>query len=174
MSVVDLLRVSDALCDRDTATPAETGLKIASNGRITFVSGQTFPGKGTGNGLGLTGGPITTGGTLAINTVVVPQLKANNIFTGTQSIIGSLGINTTAPTQTLEVDSGNAIVRGTGNFKRTGNTATLYSGDTSHRIVTMYNMRIGHRDFQKLQRPFSLLISPATSVFERRLPQAAF
>ena len=142
-----------------TATPAETGLKIASNGRITFVSGRTFPGKGTGNGLGLTGGPITTGGTLAINTVVVPQLKANN---------------TTAPTQTLEVDSGNAIVRGTGNFKRTGNTATLYIGDTSHPIETMYNMRIGHRGFQKLQRPFSLLISPATSVLERRRPQAAF
>jgi len=59
-----------------TATPAETGLKIASNGRITFAAGQTFPGTGTGNGTvtsigsgaGLTGGPITTSGSLSIAT----------------------------------------------------------------------------------------------------------
>jgi hypothetical protein len=128
-----------------TATPAETGLKIASNGRIMFASGQTFPGTGNGSvtsvgtGLGLTGGPITTSGTLAINTTVVPQLKANNSFTGTQSITGSLGINTTAPTQSLEVDSGNAIVRGAANFKTTGNTAFLYIGDTNHPIEAIWN-----------------------------------
>ena len=53
-------------------TPGETGLSIASNGRVTFASGQTFPGTGKGtvtsvaSGAGLTGGPITTTGTLSI------------------------------------------------------------------------------------------------------------
>ena len=126
--------------------PSETGFKISSKGLVTFATGQTFPGTGTGNGsvtsvgsgLGLTGGPITTSGTLAINTTVVPQLKANNSFTGTQSITGRLGINTTAPTQSLDVTSGNAIVRGPGNFETTGNTAYLYVGDTSHAIGALW------------------------------------
>jgi trimeric autotransporter adhesin len=56
------------------ATPAETGFSIASNGLITFASGQTFPGGGSGGGTvtnvntgaGLTGGPITTAGTISI------------------------------------------------------------------------------------------------------------
>ena len=56
--------------------PSETGLNIASNGQITFASGQAFPGTGTGNGTvtsvgsgtGLTGGPITGSGTLSIAT----------------------------------------------------------------------------------------------------------
>jgi hypothetical protein len=54
----------------------ETGLSIASNGQISFASGQTFPVTGTsggtvtsvGSGAGLTGGPITTAGTLSIAT----------------------------------------------------------------------------------------------------------
>ncbi len=77
-----------------TAKPSETGLNIASNGRITFAAGQTFPGTGTGNGTvtsvasgtGLTGGPITTSGSLAIDPTVVPQLAvASNTFTGSIS-----------------------------------------------------------------------------------------
>jgi hypothetical protein len=70
-------------------TPAETGLSIASNGQISFAPGQTFPitGMGTvtsvGSGTGLTGGPITTSGTLSIDPGVVPQLGApSNTFTG--------------------------------------------------------------------------------------------
>ena len=86
------------LFGQGTAAPAQTGLQIASNGRISFAAGQTFPGTGTGNGtvtsvgsgLGLTGGPITSSGALSINTSVVPQLAANNAFTGNQSISGSL------------------------------------------------------------------------------------
>jgi len=59
-----------------TTTPTETGLHIASNGQITFAAGQTFPGAGTGDGTvtsvasgaGLSGGPITSSGTLSITT----------------------------------------------------------------------------------------------------------
>jgi hypothetical protein len=49
-----------------------TSLSIDHTGLLTFVSGQTFPGTGTvasvGSGAGLTGGPITTSGTLSIKT----------------------------------------------------------------------------------------------------------
>jgi hypothetical protein len=49
-----------------------TALSVDHTGAITFVAGQTFPGTGTGtvssvgSGVGLTGGPITTSGTLSI------------------------------------------------------------------------------------------------------------
>ena len=58
-----------------TAVPTETGLRIASNGQITFAAGQTFPGTGGGgtvtsvaSGAGLSGGPITSSGTLSVAT----------------------------------------------------------------------------------------------------------
>ena len=58
-----------------TATPVETGLRIGSNGQITFASGQTFPGTGSGTvtsvGLSaptsdftISGSPVTHSGTL--------------------------------------------------------------------------------------------------------------
>jgi trimeric autotransporter adhesin len=69
---------------------SETGLFIASNGRITFAPGQLFPNTGTvksvGSGLGLKGGPITTTGSLSIDPTVVPQLgAASNKFAGSIS-----------------------------------------------------------------------------------------
>jgi trimeric autotransporter adhesin len=82
------------LFGQGTATPAETGLHISSNGQITFATGQTFPGTGTGNGsvtsvatgTGLTGGPITSTGTLTIDPTVVPTLSAaSNTFSGSIS-----------------------------------------------------------------------------------------
>jgi hypothetical protein len=47
-----------------------TAFEVSSAGKVTFVSGQTFPGTGTvtsvASGAGLTGGPITHTGTLSI------------------------------------------------------------------------------------------------------------
>ena len=60
-----------------SSTASETGLNFASNGQIHFAAGQTFPGTGTGSvtsvasGAGLTGGPITTSGTLSIASAAV-------------------------------------------------------------------------------------------------------
>jgi Chaperone of endosialidase len=78
--------------------PSETGLNIASNGQITFATGQTFPGTGTGDGTvtsvgsgaGLTGGPITGSGSLSIDTTKVPLLAAANTFTANQTVNGSV------------------------------------------------------------------------------------
>jgi hypothetical protein len=65
-----------------TSTPTETGLHIASNGQITFAKGQTFPGGSGGvSSVGLSapssdftvsGSPVTTSGTLALNWTVAP------------------------------------------------------------------------------------------------------
>jgi len=55
-----------------TLSVSGTAFAVSSTGKVTFVSGQTFPGAGTvtsvGSGAGLTGGPITTTGTLSIKT----------------------------------------------------------------------------------------------------------
>ena len=79
-----------------TAAAVETGLRISSKGLVTFAPGQTFPGTGKGTvtsiatGTGLTGGPITATGTLAVDPTVVPLLNATNTFTGNQTINGNL------------------------------------------------------------------------------------
>jgi len=87
------------------AVPAETGLKI-NKGIITFAAGQTFPGTGHGTITGVTAGTDLTGGgtsgtvTVSLNTTKVPQLAANNTFTGTQTINNAVTINsanTTSP-----------------------------------------------------------------------------
>jgi hypothetical protein len=88
-AVLQMFQIQAEPVGNDTATPGgalsllygsgggaatETGLKIASNGVITFAGGQTFPntGDGTvtsvGSGAGLTGGPITSAGLLSIAT----------------------------------------------------------------------------------------------------------
>jgi hypothetical protein len=75
-----------------TGTPAQTGLQIASNGVVTFASGQTFP--GTGSITGVTAGTDLTGGgntgavTLNLDTTRVPQLAAANTFTANQTVNG--------------------------------------------------------------------------------------
>jgi hypothetical protein len=46
-----------------------------------------------GTGLGLKGGPITTTGTLTIDTNVVPQLSAANTFNANQTVFGTLTVN---------------------------------------------------------------------------------
>jgi len=88
--------------------PVETGLKIASNGIVSFATGQTFPGTGSGtvtsvgSGAGLAGGPITGSGSLSIAAAGVtnsmlqnPSLTvmASNPLTGGGSV--ALGGTTT-------------------------------------------------------------------------------
>jgi hypothetical protein len=66
----------------------ETGLSLGRNGIISFASGQTFPGTGSGTvtsvatGAGLTGGPITTSGTISIPSAgVTNAMLANDSIT---------------------------------------------------------------------------------------------
>jgi hypothetical protein len=110
-----------------SSTVVETGFNIASNGQVTFATGQTFPGTGTvtsvGSGLGLTGGPITTSGTLAIDTTVVPQLAASNTFTGNQIVNGSVtATNVTATGTVTGTTVTGAVVNATTSFDLGGIT----------------------------------------------------
>jgi hypothetical protein len=98
----------------DPGAPAETGLKLSNKGVFTFAAGQTFPGAGTvtsvGSGAGLTGGPITTSGSLSIATAGVTNtmlqhpsltIAAGTDLTGGGSV--SLGGTTTLNVDTTKV-----------------------------------------------------------------------
>ncbi len=138
--------------------PSETGLQIASNGLITFATGQTFPGAaGSGTvtsvatGLGLKGGPITTSGTLKIDTTVVPQLAAANKFTTNQTIngtggVGSYGLTVNQPTQTGILIEGPITGSGAGLDLATTGTGgkqweILATGNTASQGVGKLNIR---------------------------------
>lgn len=79
-----------------TAAPAETGLKIASDGLITFAAGQTFPGTGDGTITEVTAGADLTGGgssgavTLNLDIAKVPLLASANTFTANQTVNGTV------------------------------------------------------------------------------------
>jgi hypothetical protein len=121
------------------AAPTETGLSIASGGILTFASGQTFPGAGTGNGTvttintgtGLTGGPINTSGTLNIDPTVVPQLGAgSNTFTGTITANSFSGNGASLTNiNPANISAGSAGINITGNAA-TATTATTASNAT--------------------------------------------
>jgi trimeric autotransporter adhesin len=114
--------------------PSETGLNIASNGKITFVTGQTFPGTGNGtvtsvgSGAGLMGGPITGSGTLSIAPGgVTNAMLANSSLTvtaGTDLTGGglvALGGTTTLNLDTTQVPQLNTANTFTGNQTVNGN-----------------------------------------------------
>jgi hypothetical protein len=138
-----------------SGSPTETGLNIASNGKITFATGQTFPGTGTvtsvGSGAGLTGGPITGSGTLSIATGgVTNSMLANSSLTvaagtdltggGSVALGGSTTLNVDT-TKVAQLNSANTFVGNqaiTGNLTDTGNvTATgSITGQTENLSAT--------------------------------------
>jgi len=102
-----LVNCNNCMVLGDSTTPMSVGIRTNSPGQALSVAGtiqsitggfmfpdstvQTTASLGgsvssVGSGLGLTGGPITGSGTLAINPMVVPQLTASsNTFTGSIS-----------------------------------------------------------------------------------------
>jgi hypothetical protein len=106
--------------------PTETKLSIASNGQITFASGQAFPGAGTI--IGVTAGTDLTGGgtsgnvTLNLNTSATDaryaQLNALNTFTQQQNINAKEIISASSNFEVLDV-------------KQSGGTGDGIHGNTS-------------------------------------------
>ncbi len=105
-----------------SGSPSETGLNIASNGKITFASGQTFPGTGTVTGVtagtDLTGGGTNGNVTLNLDTTKVPQLNVANTFVGNQAITGNL-------TDTGNITATGSITGQTENLSATTNTGEV-------------------------------------------------
>jgi hypothetical protein len=95
-------------------TPAETGLSIDNTGKITFATGQTFPGTTNGTvtsitaGTGLSGGTINTSGTIALNPatsgtlggVIAPTCAVGSHFSGI-GVGGTLTCSIDATTTSL-------------------------------------------------------------------------
>ena len=120
--------------------PAETGLNIASNGQITFATGQTFPGTGTITGVtagtGLTGGGNSGNVSLSVpNNGITNALLQNSSLTvnpgggmtggGKISLGGSatLGLQNCSANQVLEFVSGVWTCMNAGSGTITGVTA---------------------------------------------------
>jgi hypothetical protein len=113
-----------------SSTPAETGLKISSNGQITFAPGQTFPGGiGTVTSVGLsapntdfttTGSPVTSSGTLGLQWKVAPTAAntANAIIKRDASGNFAANLITAGNVQVTASGEGMGSVS-TGNFSNT-------------------------------------------------------
>ncbi len=101
-----------------TATPAETGLKIAKNGLITFAAGQTFPGVSGGGtitgvtaGTGLAGGGTTGSVKLNVDATKVPFLATSNTFTQPQTINAvGIGLSANANVTAIVAKGTNGII----------------------------------------------------------------
>jgi hypothetical protein len=141
----------DLLFGANGATPTETGLSVASNGQITFATGQTFPGNGTvtsvGSGPGLTGGPITTSGTLSIATAGVSNAMLANpsltVSAGTDLTGG--GLVALGGTTTLNLDTSRVPQLNTAN---TFNASQAVNGNLSATgVVTGSSYQIGSNLF---------------------------
>ena len=126
---------------------AETGLRINSKGQITFASGQTFPGAGSGtvtsvglsapsSDFSVSGSPVTGSGTLALNWNTAPSSSdtANSIVkrdsTGSFSIglINAIALNVNNNNSGL--NSGLAIIA-----NATGDAAILGGSDTNSGVA---------------------------------------
>ena len=132
----------------------ETGLSVARTGLLTFASGQTFPGTGSGTvtsvgtGAGLTGGPITSSGTISIPSAgVTNAMLAKSSVTvtagsglsggGTVSLGGSITLTNSAPSSggtVTSVDSGTGL---TGGPITTSGTLSLNTTYTDGRYLQL-------------------------------------
>jgi hypothetical protein len=126
-------------------TDSQTPSAQASTSAAASATGQSAPAK-PGQGVYRDSAASSTnlstasiGGTGTTN--FIPRWT-NSTTLGNSVLFQSganVGLSTTTPTQKLEVDLGNMLVRGPQNFKGTGNTAFLYVGDINHPIEAIWN-----------------------------------
>jgi trimeric autotransporter adhesin len=125
-------------------TPAETGLKLAPNGQITFATGQTFPGTGPGTITGVTtasGSGLMGGGTSGNLKVALINTCANKqalVWNGSAWACSTLAtasvtsVGLAAPTSDFTVSG--SPVTGTGTLGLKWNVAPA-SANTANAIV---------------------------------------
>jgi hypothetical protein len=82
----------NVLFSSGTTAPAETGLKISNTGLITFATGQTFPGTGSGTITGVTAGSgLTGGGTSGDISLSIPSAGIQNSMLANSSVTVAAG-----------------------------------------------------------------------------------
>jgi len=89
-----------------------------SGGTVTSVA----------SGTGLTGGPITTSGTLSVNTSVVPELALANIFTNTQGIIAGTKGTVLSVNNTFTAGTDISVTGGNVGFEASGQSFPVSAG----------------------------------------------
>jgi len=72
---------------------------------------------------------------------------------------GLVGIGTCSPTQRLQVNSGNLLVKGVNNFTASGQTAKYYVGDTNHALGAAYGAGLF---FSTYKIPYAMVIQDST------------
>jgi trimeric autotransporter adhesin len=125
--------------------PAETGLKIAGNGQITFAAGQTFPGTGGGTITGVKAGTDLTGGgtsgdvTLNLNTSALnstyAQLNAANTFAGNQTVNGNLSVTGSVNAGPVSVVTASGSVAVSGNDQSSGGATGVFGNSVNGTAV---------------------------------------
>ena len=156
------------------AMPTETGLSIASNGRIAFTAGQTFPGVGTvtsvGSGAGLTGGPITGSGALSIaNGGVTNSMLQNSSVTVTAGTdLTGGGAVTLGGSTTLNLDTAKVPQLSTANTfigDQSVNGSLSASGNiTANNLAANLNVSGGTGTFSGLVSAGNLSLGNALTV----------
>jgi endosialidase-like protein len=120
-----------------TSKPTETGLSIASNGRITFASGQTFP---TVTGNEIVTGNISSDG--SVNAATEFDLNGRRIDTGSVSkqnaFVGFAGGDPTLGTDNTAIGFGAFALNSTGS----SNTA-IGAGALPHGFMGNNNTAVG-------------------------------
>jgi len=116
--------------------PGTSGQILKTNGASANPA-WTSAGSGTvtqvNTGTGLTGGPLSTTGTISIDTTVVPQLGAANTFTGTLTISGNTSF-TAGKTITIGT-TGTAPIAGIAAVAKNGSATVTTTAVTANSII---------------------------------------
>src|SRR5208337_1060075 len=118
----------------------------SSNGFGTWLAlGNSSSGGHTWNIISAGGGNAEGAGNLGITDLTG---KSTIWLEGNANMSGALGIGTGAPAYRLEVDSGDALVRGVTNFQGNGQVANLFIGDNNHSIQASFGGGLSLGTFQ--------------------------
>src|SRR5271157_3037469 len=124
-------------------TPLSVG---SSNGFGTWLAlSNSSSGGHTWNIISAGGGNAEGAGNLGITDLTG---KSTIWLEGNANVSGALGIGTGAPAYRLEVDSGDALVRGVTNFQGNGQVANLFIGDNNHSIQASFGGGLSLGTFQ--------------------------
>src|SRR3990172_8807792 len=155
-----IIRFGDSTISINTNTNSITWTpsNVLTVGGLSIGNGESFAGGQNSLAIGFsvgTSGNALNGITIGSGVNTIDKLTngiPNTLMVGFNSDIptlfvgasggvnttGNVGIATTNPTEKLQVNSGNILIKGANNFMANGNTAVLYLGDNYNFIKTTF------------------------------------